>query len=267
MYTEEMMAEKKAELRDAIGEIGGLVRSLMGCSEGLMDVRAARLVDCLLSAAVLRTQLALVLEKPPMMVLDPEAGVVSREASFEAEYRNFGGRGPLDRLRMANRDEYGQVADAGIEAILDDIAKHSPPSAAKLWNHAVDVAFSVEGPWESFDDIPYQAKLDGLRRRLAVLEANPDEGAEAFGDVGDAYKVDLPLEDTRPTDWVVGARIVSVEQNFAFEQAGQLRTVAFTAVAPSLEGPWKLANRQGSGVPSDEELLMAAKLTPAPANE
>ena len=51
----------------------------------------------------------------------------------------------------------------------------------------VDVAFTVEGPWEKFDQIPYDAFIAGLQKRLDYLKANPHE-LEAFGEC-DSYEV------------------------------------------------------------------------------
>lgn len=58
------------------------------------------------------------------------------------------------------------------------------------YNHLVDVAFSVEGPWESFSDIPLDELIAGLERRVNFLKANRSEAAEAFGDCESAYEVD-----------------------------------------------------------------------------
>jgi len=59
----------------------------------------------------------------------------------------------------------------------------------KIMNHVVDVAFSVEGPWERFEDIPKDALIDGLTRRLQALK-NEHFDIDAFGDCGNPYEVD-----------------------------------------------------------------------------
>lgn len=58
------------------------------------------------------------------------------------------------------------------------------------YNHLVDVAFSVEGPWQNFEDIPLDELIAGLERRVNYLKANKYDAAEAFGDCDSAYEVD-----------------------------------------------------------------------------
>lgn len=55
-------------------------------------------------------------------------------------------------------------------------------------NFVVDVAFTVEGCWDSCEDIPYDALIAGLEKRLEVLRRH-EEGTEPFG-FGDNYLVD-----------------------------------------------------------------------------
>jgi len=57
----------------------------------------------------------------------------------------------------------------------------------KKYNHVVEVAFTVEGPWEKEEDIPYEELIAGMARRLATLVKH-DEGTEPFG-FGDSYEV------------------------------------------------------------------------------
>jgi hypothetical protein len=45
-------------------------------------------------------------------------------------------------------------------------------------NFLVDVAFSVEGPWEEFEDIPFKILLDGLEQRWRTIAETEDN--EAF---------------------------------------------------------------------------------------
>lgn len=56
----------------------------------------------------------------------------------------------------------------------------------KIYNHLVDVAFTVEGPWERYEDIPFDAFIEGLQRRVDYLRNRQDE-IEAFGDCFDKY--------------------------------------------------------------------------------
>jgi hypothetical protein len=58
----------------------------------------------------------------------------------------------------------------------------------KTYNHLVDIAFSVEGPWDNFNDIPLDALLNALKRRVATIEA--ERNIEAFGDCNDVYRVE-----------------------------------------------------------------------------
>lgn len=55
-------------------------------------------------------------------------------------------------------------------------------------NWMIDVAFTVEGPYETFDDIPPRVLLDGMRRRLQTLEQELDTCADAFSPC-DSYEV------------------------------------------------------------------------------
>lgn len=63
------------------------------------------------------------------------------------------------------------------------------PIPPPIRNFLCDVAFSVEGPWDSFEDIPPSELLAGMRRRLSSLENNWDDAAEAFG-FCDSYDVE-----------------------------------------------------------------------------
>jgi hypothetical protein len=62
----------------------------------------------------------------------------------------------------------------------------------KHYNHLVDVAFSVEGPWKNFDDIPLFDLIEALKRRAEYLSRNPHDAVEAFGNCGDCYEVKFP---------------------------------------------------------------------------
>ena len=50
----------------------------------------------------------------------------------------------------------------------------------------IDVAFTVEGPWENFDDIPREELIKGLERRIETLKSENDP--DAFG-YCDSYEV------------------------------------------------------------------------------
>lgn len=52
----------------------------------------------------------------------------------------------------------------------------------------LDVAFTVEGPWENLEDIPKEEIINGMLRRIHDLNRDP-AWLEAFG-VCDIYEVD-----------------------------------------------------------------------------
>ena len=53
----------------------------------------------------------------------------------------------------------------------------------------MDVAFTVEGPWEQYDQIPYEVLVDNLQRRLDYLKSRGPEELDAFGHC-DTYEVE-----------------------------------------------------------------------------
>lgn len=59
---------------------------------------------------------------------------------------------------------------------------------SKKFNHMMDVAFTVEGPWENYEDIPVDVLIAGLEKRINYLKANKFEAVEAFG-FCDSYEV------------------------------------------------------------------------------
>lgn len=59
----------------------------------------------------------------------------------------------------------------------------------KIYNHMMDVAFTVEGPWESYDQIPYEVLVAGLEKRLNYLKSRGPEELDAFGHC-DTYEVE-----------------------------------------------------------------------------
>ena len=56
----------------------------------------------------------------------------------------------------------------------------------RTYNHLIDVAFTVEGPWKNFDDIPREELIKGLERRIETLKSENDP--DAFG-YCDTYEV------------------------------------------------------------------------------
>jgi heme oxygenase len=55
----------------------------------------------------------------------------------------------------------------------------------KNYNHLVNVAFSVEGPWNKFEDIPLDALIAALERRVTTIVLDCD--INAFGEEGDQF--------------------------------------------------------------------------------
>jgi hypothetical protein len=49
-------------------------------------------------------------------------------------------------------------------------------------NYMVDVAFTVEGDWENFEDIPFSELINGLQRRIDYLRKEGDKDAFGFCD-------------------------------------------------------------------------------------
>lgn len=62
------------------------------------------------------------------------------------------------------------------------------PKEAKRFNHLVDIGFSVEGPWEKFEDIPFEAMMEGLKKRVVSIAEEGD--MDAFGDCCDSYEIE-----------------------------------------------------------------------------
>jgi hypothetical protein len=58
-----------------------------------------------------------------------------------------------------------------------------PPHFKGINNYLVDVAFSVEGPWQSYEDIPIDALIAGLESRLRELRGSEEIDAFGFCDV------------------------------------------------------------------------------------
>ena len=59
----------------------------------------------------------------------------------------------------------------------------------KTYNHMMDVAFTVEGPYENYDQIPYEVLVAGLENRLNYLKSRGPEELDAFGHC-DTYEVE-----------------------------------------------------------------------------
>lgn len=57
----------------------------------------------------------------------------------------------------------------------------------KIYNHLVDVAFTVEGPWEQLFDIPLEVLLAAMQKRIHTIRQ--DRNIEGF-DICDTYEVE-----------------------------------------------------------------------------
>ena len=57
----------------------------------------------------------------------------------------------------------------------------------KTYNHMLDVAFTVTGPWENWMDVPKSNLLAALQKRVDYLKSNPQECIEAIG-YSDSYE-------------------------------------------------------------------------------
>lgn len=57
-----------------------------------------------------------------------------------------------------------------------------------LHNFMFDVAFSIEGYWQNWRDVPPKELVEALQRRVDFLRENPAEAIEAFG-FSDEYEV------------------------------------------------------------------------------
>lgn len=69
-----------------------------------------------------------------------------------------------------------------------------------MYNHMVDVAFTVETEHEMFENIPVEELIEGLMGRALFLKRHPEEAADAFGPV-DSYECeDNPRGRPTPFD-------------------------------------------------------------------
>jgi hypothetical protein len=55
------------------------------------------------------------------------------------------------------------------------------------YNHLIDVAFTVEGPWEQLEDIPMEVLLAALQKRIDNIRQ--ENTIESFG-LCDTYEVE-----------------------------------------------------------------------------
>ena len=58
----------------------------------------------------------------------------------------------------------------------------------KIYNHLVDIAFSIDTPIDKFENIPLDALILALQRRVAAIARSRER--DAFGEVGDVYEWD-----------------------------------------------------------------------------
>ena len=72
----------------------------------------------------------------------------------------------------------------------------------KIYNHLVDIAFSIETPIDKFENIPLDALILALQRRVNIIARDRDK--EAFGDLHDRYQL-TPADAARTTGSYPGA--------------------------------------------------------------
>lgn len=66
----------------------------------------------------------------------------------------------------------------------------------KIYNHLVDIAFSIETPIDKFENIPLDALILALHRRVNII--TQEREIDAFGDCHDRYQ--LPPADAARTN-------------------------------------------------------------------
>ena len=66
----------------------------------------------------------------------------------------------------------------------------------KYYNHLVDIAFSIETPIDKFENIPLDALILALQRRVNIIAK--ERNKEAFGDCHDRYE--LPASEAARTN-------------------------------------------------------------------
>jgi hypothetical protein len=95
---------------------------------------------------------------------------------------SLNGNGILTKLNHTSIEDIKYLVSKGVW-------KQVYPPPPKRYNHMFDVAFTVEGPWENWEDVPLQFKIGALQKRLDYLRNNPEDAAEAFG-YSDSYELE-----------------------------------------------------------------------------
>lgn len=72
----------------------------------------------------------------------------------------------------------------------------------KYYNHLVDITFSIDTPIDKFENIPLDALILALRRRVNIIAQ--ERNREAFGDCHDRYELP-PTDAARTTGSYPGA--------------------------------------------------------------
>ena len=67
----------------------------------------------------------------------------------------------------------------------------------KIYNHLVDIAFSIDTPIDKFENIPLDALILALQRRVNIIAK--ERSIDSFAEVGDRYEYELPPTDTART--------------------------------------------------------------------
>lgn len=134
------------------------------------------------------------IEVHPCLLLDRKGKPVCNDDPRGENYEQCAETDP----RIAVWSAYGHMAGKGVEHLRDFTTKGNALRYSrrlmcqlrrrKMYNHMLDVAFTVEGRWKDWRDIPVHVLVAALQQRVNYLKNNPTECAKAFG-YSDSYEV------------------------------------------------------------------------------
>ena len=67
----------------------------------------------------------------------------------------------------------------------------------KIYNHLVDIAFSIDTTEAEFENIPLDALILALERAASIIAK--ERNKDAFAEVGDRYEYELPASEAART--------------------------------------------------------------------
>jgi hypothetical protein len=118
------------------------------------------------------------------------------EDAAKDSFGNFEKNVELAKRQLANAiqlweetPDSSKQMDKSVKARL--AANPSTVAEPPVYNWMVDVAFTVEGPYQSFQEIPHGVLIAGMEARLKYLKKHRNECAGAFGEC-DSYEVPIP---------------------------------------------------------------------------